>query len=141
MKDVFDGYVSPIYVAPDYHLVDRDFYLNRVWLPARQQHKKLGGTKAWLTALEMVDTYDGCLYFPDGKPFRHDGVTDVFSTDRWIRGFLQPDETGKHYKTQAREYDRLQNHRAIPQADISHRLEHSTAKRWKAAQRSSSCAA
>lgn len=107
MKDLNEGLESPFYVAPDCHLVDRDFYLNRVWLPARKQHEKLGGTKTWLTALEMIDTYDGRLYFPDGRPFRHAGIVEVFSCDRWLRDFLTPDETGAHYKTMKRGFDRL----------------------------------
>jgi hypothetical protein len=107
MKDGTEWHDSPVYVAPNEYLVDRDFYIERIWRPARQQHERLGGRTAWRTALKMLKSYEGRLYFPDGQRYTLAPIDRTFSDFRCIGQFLEPDKTGDAPRTFSRQYDRL----------------------------------
>jgi hypothetical protein len=98
-----------ILVASDWQLVNRRFYRDRVWTPARNMHADIGSFANWLTAFEMVYDFDGQLYFPDGKPWRHDELTELFPDDgcKWMSNFLRANAEGTAPYAYSPKYDRL----------------------------------
>lgn len=100
---------AQITVAADHHLVNRRFYRNRVWLPAIQVHQDIGSRSAWIDALSLIYDYDGSLYCSDGRPYRHDEITDIFEdqSNRWMGYFLEADSSGTAPKTYSRKFERL----------------------------------
>lgn len=107
MKDFNGGPVDPIYVSPNWELVDRKFYVECVWRPARQLHERLGGRTAWLTALKMLQAYEDRLYFPEGQRYLLSSIDTTFGDARWIGMFLEADASGEAPRVYTRQYDRL----------------------------------
>lgn len=104
-----DDTFTRILVASDALLVDRRFYVERVWTPARSMHKHIGSYPKWLDALTVLYDFDGRLYYPDNGLYRHPEITDVFEdqTNHWMGDFLRCDGSGHFPKRFCRKVERL----------------------------------
>jgi len=100
---------NTITVAGDFDLVRKSFYIDKVWKPALQVHEDIGSCARWLDALTMLYDYDGRLYFSNGKPYRHEEITDIFDDhdNRWMGLFLEADASGVRPKRFSRKLERL----------------------------------
>lgn len=98
-----------IIVAADWQLIDNEFYVERVWKPARKAHARMRSTAAWLRALTMLYEFDGRLYFADGGQYRHPEIDDVFQdgSNRWMAYFLEADATGSAPRRFSNKLERL----------------------------------
>ncbi len=100
-----------IIVLADHHIANRKLYRERIWLPARAMHEEVGSYAAWRRVLAEIEDYDGRLYFPDQRPFRHPEVTDMFPDvcNRWMAYVLEAAPCGTMPKRYPRPvtYDRL----------------------------------
>jgi hypothetical protein len=96
-------------VAADWQLIDDDFYIERVWKPARALSAKMRSKASWLKALTMLYEFDGQLYFADGAQYRHPEIDDVFQdgSNRWMGYFLEADETGERPRRFSNKLERL----------------------------------
>jgi hypothetical protein len=101
--------IKRILVAADWQLVNRRFYRDRVWNPARNMHVEVGSFANWMTAFEMVYDFDGCLFFPDGRLWRHQELTELFPDDanKWMSNFLKANADGSAPQAYSPKYDRL----------------------------------
>lgn len=109
MKDFGEGPVRQFFVASNAYLLNRDFYIHRVWSPARLMREKIGGRTMWVTALELIYDFDGQLFFGSGKPYSCPNIDQIFGygDNRWIDNFLQADQTGLAPRVYARQFERL----------------------------------
>ena len=102
---------TKITVLADHQLANRKTYRERVWKPARALHADIGSYPAWRRVLVEVEDYDGKLYLPDQRPYRHEEVYAIFSdiSNRWMGLFLEDDGTGHAPKRYAKPqtYERL----------------------------------
>lgn len=100
---------QPFNVAANFQLVQKSFYIQRVWLPAREADKDLLSSVAWFSALELLYEYEGQLSFPNGDPYDVPDIAEVFvdPENRWMRNFLEPDESGKLPKRFSGKHERL----------------------------------
>ena len=99
----------PILVASDHQLVNKTFYRERVWLPARRAHQDLRSRTAWLHALTLIYDFDGAYRFRDGRAYNPPDVDDVFTDpeNRWMSNFLKADDTGKGPASYSSHFERL----------------------------------
>ncbi|WP_156882983.1 hypothetical protein [Rhodovulum sp. P5] len=105
MNDAF----HPIIVAADFQLVQKPFYIERVWKPARAANKNLPSSVAWLNALELVYSYHGKLRHLDGSEYDVPEIDAIFvdGENRWMRNFLEADATGAAPRRFSRQFERL----------------------------------
>jgi hypothetical protein len=98
-----------ITVAADWQLIDDEFYIERVWKPARALNARMRSTASWLKSLTMLYEFDGQLYFADGAQYRHPEIDDVFQdgSNRWMGYFLEADETGQRPRRFSNKLERL----------------------------------
>lgn len=80
-----------IIVLADHHIANRKLYREHIWLPARAMHEEIGSLPAWRRVMVEIEDYDGRLYFPDQRPFRHPEILEMFSDvgNRWMGLFLE----------------------------------------------------
>ncbi|KPQ13488.1 MAG: hypothetical protein HLUCCO18_17620 [Rhodobacteraceae bacterium HLUCCO18] len=100
-----------ILVLADHHIANRRIYREQIWQPAREMHEEVGSYAAWRRVLVEIEDYDGRLFYPDNRPYRHEEICEMFSDigNRWMGLFLEADETGAAPKRYAipKTYDRL----------------------------------
>ena len=80
-------------VLADWQIRDFNTYRHRIWQPAHA----LGIARVpWLDALTKIYAFDGCIFWPSGRPFTVPEIDDVFPDpeNRWMSEFLAADETG-----------------------------------------------
>ncbi|SPJ22785.1 hypothetical protein [Palleronia abyssalis] len=80
-----------ITVLADHHIANRKLYRERIWKPARAMHEEIGSFAAWRRVLVEIEDYDGRLFFPDQRPFRHEEICEMFPDvgNRWMGLFLE----------------------------------------------------
>ena len=85
-----------ILVLADHHIANRRIYREQIWQPAREMHEEVGSYAAWRRVLVEIEDYDGRLFYPDNRPYRHEEICEMFSDigNRWMGLFLEADETG-----------------------------------------------
>jgi hypothetical protein len=98
-------------VLGDHQISNRRIYKERIWAPAREMREIVGPIAAWRRVLVEIEDYDGRLYFPDRRPFRHDEIYEMFPDIgcRWMGLFLEDDGTGLAPKRYAspKTFDRI----------------------------------
>lgn len=102
---------TKITVLADHHITNRRIYREHIWAAARAMHVDVGSIAGWRRVLVEIEDYDGKLYFPDNRPFRHPEIFDLFPDvgNRWMGMFLEDDGTGtapRRYAT-TKTYDRV----------------------------------
>ncbi|KUJ77226.1 hypothetical protein [Ruegeria profundi] len=85
-----------ITVLADHQIQNRRIYREHIWAPARAMHEDVGSYAGWRRVLVEIEDYDGRLYFPDGRPFKHLEIYELFKDvgNRWMGLFLEDDGTG-----------------------------------------------
>lgn len=80
-----------ITVLADHHIANRKLYREHIWKPARAMHEEVGSFAAWRRVLVEIEDYDGRLFFPDQRPFRHEEICEMFPDvgNRWMGLFLE----------------------------------------------------
>lgn len=98
-----------ITVAADYQLVQKSFYVQDIWVPAREANKNLLSSVAWFKALELIYNYAGLLEFSDGRTYDVPDIAEEFvdPENRWMRNFLDADCSGNMPKHFSGKYERL----------------------------------
>lgn len=98
-----------IIVAADHELQNKVFYIERIWKPARVENQVMRSRAAWIPALTMLYDHDGKMFYPDGRPYRHDEIQDVFPDqgNRWMDYFLAAKDDGETPKSFCRKWERL----------------------------------
>ncbi len=96
-------------VAANFQLVHKSFYVQRIWLPAREADKEFATSVAWFSALELLYKYDGQLIYPNGDPYEVPDIAEVFvdPENRWMRNFLEADSRGSLPKRFSGKHERL----------------------------------
>lgn len=92
-----------ITVLADHHIANRKLYRERIWKPARAMHKEVGSFAAWRRVLVEIEDYDGRLFFPDARPFRHEEIFEMFPDvgNRWMGLFMEAAPCGNAPKRYA----------------------------------------
>ena len=105
MKDSVDS----IIVADDWQLLLPTFVKDQIWKPARALRDYIGGNGRLLNSCTCLYDYDGRLYFPNGRPWHHEEVDDIFGKhgERWLSTFFSSDETGQSPKYKSSKFERL----------------------------------
>jgi len=98
-----------ITVADDWQLLLPDYVRKQIWTPARQLRDYVGSNSALLGVCTCLYDYDGRLYFPNGRPWHHEEIDDIFGDfgERWLSNFFAADETGKSPKYKSGKNERL----------------------------------
>lgn len=100
-----------IAVLADHQIANRRLYREHIWKPARAMHEEVGSYAAWRRVLVEIEDYDGRLYFPNQRPFRHNEIYEMFSdvSNRWMGLFLETSPCGTLPKRYASPltYDRV----------------------------------
>ncbi|MCQ0091390.1 hypothetical protein [Roseovarius sp. M141] len=80
-----------ITVLADHHIANRRLYREHIWKPARAMHEEVGSFAAWRRVLVEIEDFDGRLYFPDQRPFRHQEIYEMFPDvgNRWMGLFME----------------------------------------------------
>lgn len=85
-----------ITVLADHQIQNCRLYREHIWAPARAMHEDIRSIAGWRRALVEIEDYDGRLYFPNGRPFNHPEIYELFPDvgNRWMGLFLEDDGTG-----------------------------------------------
>lgn len=97
-------------VASGWELEMPDFVTKEIWLPAQDLYRQVKSHAKIINLCFCLYDYHGQLFYIDGTPYNPGDISDVFAgkyPERWLRNFLQPDETGKAPRHQPREIERL----------------------------------
>lgn len=96
-------------VAANFQMVHKGFYVQNIWLPAREADKELASSVAWFSALELLYEYEGQLIYPNGDTYDVPDIAEVFvdPENRWMRNFLEADERNGQPKRFSGKYERL----------------------------------
>ncbi|MEM8563208.1 MAG: hypothetical protein AAGF57_13275 [Pseudomonadota bacterium] len=101
--------IERIIVADDWQLLLPDYVQSQIWTPARALRDYVGGIGALLNVCTCLYDYDGRLYFPNGRPWHHEDIDDIFGDhgERWLRNFLTCDEAEEGPKFKSTKFERL----------------------------------
>jgi len=98
-----------ILVPANFQLIDREFYTERAWRPAKRESRRIGGRKQWPHALTLNSVYKNCLFFPGGEVYNVSDAHFIFTDpdNRWMTNFLKTDGTGEAPASPSRLFERV----------------------------------